>query len=254
MAIPFSDELLNLDYLIYSSHKTATQSLVATMYRNGFKCKHCHYVQNIGIDSGDFKDYVEQYHVKNKKKLNIISVFREPIERHISSFFQGYGTKPIRLKEVADETETIIYNSSTVQLQKKFISELNDNSLIGVRESLYDLSDELKLDITMLRYDDIKNVGLYETEHCLIHLFRFDILVNNMEMLLSEVSGSSIKKYDENISNSKWYAHFYSDFKSSLVIPRTTIANIYHSKQDLIKLFYAGGFEESLDRAIFKYG
>ena len=38
----FNQDLLNIEYLIFSSHKTATQSLVKTLNKNGFHTKHCH--------------------------------------------------------------------------------------------------------------------------------------------------------------------------------------------------------------------
>ncbi len=63
----FTDELLNVDYLVYSCHKTATQSLVATLHSNGFVSAHYHYLYNIGLKSGDFRGYLKSYLKKNKK-------------------------------------------------------------------------------------------------------------------------------------------------------------------------------------------
>ena len=38
----YNEELLGIDYLVYSSHKTATQTVVNTLRNNGFKSIHCH--------------------------------------------------------------------------------------------------------------------------------------------------------------------------------------------------------------------
>ena len=147
----FANELLNLDYLVYSSHKSGTQTLVHTLKRSGFRCKHCHYLPNIDLKSGDFTGYLESYFQRNKKKLDVITVFREPMERHISSFFQGYGSRPLRLKEVENELETIIYKYTINQLQEKYIKELRSQSLIGFTESMHDMAGRLHEKVTDIR-------------------------------------------------------------------------------------------------------
>lgn len=252
--MPIDEELFKIDYLVYSSHKTATQTLVATLNSNGFKCKHCHFLATIGIESGGFQEYLEKYVKKNGKKLNIITVFRDPIERYISSFFQGYGTRPIRLKEVDNEFDTVIYKYSIKQLQDKFISELKDQSLNGIDESIYGISRELQMGIEILNYIEEERSGLYETESFILHIYRFDILTRNMEELLSKLTGKKIEKKNANISSSKWYRDIYFEFKASLVIPGNDIREVYNSKRDLINLLYTEDFDVILNRAMAKYG
>ncbi len=107
-SIMIENKLLKLDYLIFSSHKTGTQTLTRTLISNGLKCKHCHNLKQIGLQEGLFQSYLERYQKQNNKKLKVITVFRDPIERHISSFFHFYGTRPLRLKELKNESETIL--------------------------------------------------------------------------------------------------------------------------------------------------
>ncbi len=45
------------------------------------------------------------------------------MERHVSSFFQWHGSKPLRLKEVENEFETIIFRYTIEKLQEKFMSK-----------------------------------------------------------------------------------------------------------------------------------
>lgn len=39
----------HLDFLIYSSHKTATQTLVNTMIKHNYTTTHCHNMSNFNI-------------------------------------------------------------------------------------------------------------------------------------------------------------------------------------------------------------
>jgi hypothetical protein len=247
-------ELLNLDYLIYSSHKSGTQTLVNTLNSTGFRCRHCHSLSNIDIKSGDFRWYLESYLRKNNKRLDVITVFREPMERHVSSFFQGYGTKPLMLKEVENETETIIYKYTTEQLQEKYISELRDGSLIGFRESIHEICEELQINTKNLTYNNDSRFGLFETEHIRLYLFRFDVLFNNLDSLLAEVTHNNIIIKHANMSGSKWYQDIYSRFKATLAIPQDIVLEIYNLKHDLINLFYSGDYESTLRQALIDYG
>jgi hypothetical protein len=249
----FNQGLFDIDYLIYSSHKTATQTLVNTFNSNNFNSKHCHYLANIGIKQGSFQKYTEDYLQKNGTRINIISVFREPMERHISSFFQGYGTRPIQLKEVESEIDTIIYKYSIEQLQNKFISELSDKSLIGIHESIHGITRELQLNMENLNYNEENRSGLKEASNFALYFIRFDHLISDFEGIISNITGGKIVQKNSNMSNSKWYRDIYLEFKESLVVPAATVSSVYHSKSDLINLFYPRGFESTLNKALLKY-
>jgi hypothetical protein len=55
---------IDVDYLVYSSHKSATQSLIHTINNNGFKCRGWHTLAHIGRQ-GEFQAYLNRYHKKN---------------------------------------------------------------------------------------------------------------------------------------------------------------------------------------------
>lgn len=250
----FSNELLDLEYLVYSSHKTGTQTLVSTLNNSGLRCRHCHFVGNIGLKKGDFRSYLKSYLKENNKKLDVITVFREPMERHISSFFQGYGTRPFRLKEVESEVETIIYKYTIEQLQEKFILELKARSLIGFPESIHQICKELRINTNDLAYNNDSQFGLFETQHIRLHLFRFDTLFNNLDSLLAEVTQRNIVIKTSNMSGQKWYRDIYSEFKESLVIPHHIVSEVYSFKHDLIDIFYSHNYELALNQALIDYG
>ncbi len=249
----FSKRLLNIEYLIFSSHKTGTQTLRNTLNSNGLSAIHCHRPIHIGIESGDFEAYVEKYNRCNSQKLNIISVFREPIERHISSFFQGYGTKPLNRKEVESELETIIYQYSIQELQALFISELRHNRLIGLPESIEEICRELALDVKTFTYSNTKRFGLYETDTIRLFLFRFDRLFDNPNEVLSYALHKKITTKSANQSESKWYRDIYKEFKQTLLLPKDMIVDIYEKKRDLIDLFYPNKYDYLLEKTLAKY-
>ncbi|MCB1866486.1 MAG: hypothetical protein KDG50_13790 [Chromatiales bacterium] len=250
----FPENLLNLDYLVYSSHKTGTQTLVETLNSSGFRCRHCHVLGNMGLSSGEFRRYLDRYLERNNRKLNVITVFREPVERHVSSFFQGHGSRPLRLNEVKSRFETIIYKHTIEQLQELFVSELRSRSIIGFSESLHELCRECAVDTSDLAFDESRQSGVFETPQMRIYLFRFDLLFSNLTKLLSEITGRTLCIRDSNMSNSKWYRDIYTRFKSSLVIPGNVVSETYGLKGDLIRVFYSGDYASALSRAMVRYG
>ena len=256
----FTEILLNLDYLVFSSHKTGTQTLTNTLKSNGFMCSHCHNIRsdirenNIGLKKGEFQEYLESYLIKNNRKLNVITVFREPMERHASSFFQGYGTRPIRVKELEHESETIIYRYTIEQLHEQYISELNNQSLIGFPEAIHAICRELQFNLEDFEYNQEKKIGLYETDIIKLHIYRFDTLFNDLGSMLTSLTGKNISIKNSNMSESKWYKEIYSDFKKTLVVPPNTISRVYDSKLDIINTLYQEGYESVLNQAIIKHG
>jgi len=254
----FGNPMLKIDYLIYSSHKTATQTVSSTLRMNGYKCMHCHSLtdETTQMERGTFSQYLDRYYRKNKRKLNIITVFREPIGRHISSFFQWYGDGVVRKKRVRNTTDTIIYRCSVQELQEKFINELNNQTHVGRSESIDEICDELNITIDDLNYDTERQYGLVERDYCKLFIFRFDVLIygNRLESLLSQITGKPIMQNNANVSSSKWYRDTLAEFKATIKIPRSTIIKVYETKRNIINLLYPNEYESLLDKALEKYG
>ena len=247
-------KLLELDFLVFSSHKTATQTLVSTLNCSGLRARHCHVLSNIGIERGELPQYISEFTLENRRKLQIITVFRDPMERHISSFFQWYGSKPLVRGEVQSETDTIIYRKSIPELQKQFITEVNSGTLVGLQESLEHICEELKIANCELTYNESAQYGSYNHEHCDLYLLRFDELVRNLANILSRVSGRPVSTIDKrNMSHNKWYSSLYREFRDSLCMPADIVKVIYESRAWLFQIFYPDKFEYMLDAALAKY-
>src|SRR5215210_5142841 len=82
-------ELYAIRFLIFSSHKTATQSIVSSLNSKGIRALHGHTVQDLGLQKNQFKAFLQCYREINGRKLEIISIFRDPLDRMKSSMFQA---------------------------------------------------------------------------------------------------------------------------------------------------------------------
>lgn len=253
----FDAELLKLDYLVFSAHKSATQSVVSTLTTNGFRCTHCHVLRNIGIEKGAFQDFLVQYYAANQKKLGVITTFREPIQRHISSFFQWYAEGVITRRGVPGITDTIIYSTPIKELQSRIIREIEAppaDRVEQAEESLQLICNELHTSVGDLRYSAEKHYGLHETDTCQVFIFRFDVLTKNLESLLAAITGKPITEHSVNLSTAKWYNDIYTECRASLKIPRALIQKVYQTKRDLIELVYAAEYDSLLAATLERYG
>lgn len=255
--VNFDKSLLDIDYLVYSSHKSATQTVSHTLRMNGYKCIHCHTLRNetTNLKLGTFALFLECYHAANSKKLDVISTFREPIERRISSFFQWHGEGVVRKKLVSDTADTIIHKMPLNELQEVFVEQITRQIKAGQVESIDEICNELNLRIPDLHYSLDAQYGLNELDHCRLFLFRFDSLIyeNKLEHLFSNLMGKPIIKHDANLSSAKWYRDRFAAFKASLHIPSDLIVSTYEAKRDIINLFYPDQYNFMLSQALEKY-
>ena len=103
-----------IDFLVYSSHKTSTQTMINSLSKSKYKTFHIHHLDNLRLQKNNIdtskENVIEElkiYNKKYKKKLKIISLIRNPVDRLMSSFFQSHYNDEIRLLKV-NEIETTI--------------------------------------------------------------------------------------------------------------------------------------------------
>ena len=249
--------LFEIDYLVFSSYKSATQTISHSLRSNSIPARHCHSLENrnVAISPGKLADSLVDYRSQNDRPLNIVTVFREPLQRYISAFFQWHGQGVIRNRLLGDNTDTIIYQKSTEELQEIFLKEVADGILIGQDESIDAICSELGLSIDQLNYREDAHLGALDLPHCKLFSLRFDQLFqeNGFEQLMSKITGKPFSMHPWNVGTSKWYGERYAEFKATLVIPETLIREIYHSKQAILDHFYPGQFDCLLAEAITQY-
>jgi hypothetical protein len=211
-------------------------------------------VSNIDLKQSEFTSFLERYKLLNKTNLNIISVFRDPMERLISSFFQWHGSRPFRDGEVSSEAETLILKLSIPELHNIFINQYCENPEVPIFESLDDICRQFSFSSSDLKFSESSATGINYLENCNLYLFRFDLLVQDLTGLLSSITGNNIELVNKNIGSSKFYADQYQQFRETLRMPVDTIGRVYETRKGLLDVFFSSGYQFILDRAISRFG
>jgi hypothetical protein len=160
----------NLDFLIYSSHKTSTQTLVNTFKTNNYNAAHCHTTMDENNENNEnyFISKLNEYKLINNKKLKIISVIRNPCHRLISSFFQSKHDDEIMFLQISPDKTTVNTNDID-KLCDIYCGMIENNN--ANRESIDELS-------TILNINIIENLEkkehYYYYNHDLFELFVLD--------------------------------------------------------------------------------
>lgn len=227
---------LSIDFLVYSSHKTSTQSLHAILRSNNIKTGHFHTllhrthlnqsgkqlkITNTQQAYTQFISSLQHYKNKNLKKIKIISVIRNPISRLLSSFFQSFhtsehsGLKKGILKKPKRQT-TVMTNDTDILLEL-YNKQVIADKLPGRKESLDELSDIFNINI--IEKLILKN-NFYYLNHDLFELFVLDfnklISNNNLPYLNSCLNINCIRNYKKNISENKLYYDKYQKLKQDV--------------------------------------
>lgn len=216
--------LTHLDFLIYSSHKTSTQSLLTTLCNNKYKAIHCHSLKdlqyytniNANITKENFiQALIDHKHI-NKQKLKIISIIRNPNDRLISSFFQSFSTDEIQLQKKNTKDTTISLNDDN-ELCMLYEKSIKNNLIPGQTESLDELSDIFRINIIQ---NLIKKKDYYYIYHELFELFVLDfnkLIDVNSHIYVNNILSINLKNITmKNLSDNKDYYHKYKNVKKML--------------------------------------
>ena len=216
---------LSLDFLVYSSHKTSTQSLVNTLRINNYKAIHCHSINDLklalkldhSVQKEQFIQYLLNYKIKNNKKIKILSCIRNPKDRLISSFFQSFHNDEIQYKNIKQNNTTITVKNEDelITMYKELIKK---KSLPGNGESLDELSIIHNINVLELLE---KKKDYYYLNHNLFELYvlDFNCIINNTINLkyLYNILNIDLKVLQtSNLSKNKSYYNKYKNIKKKL--------------------------------------
>lgn len=246
-------DLLRYNFFIFSSHKTSTQTIKNSLNKFGVTACHGHILRHLNLKENELGNFIIDYNQYNKTTPTFITVFREPISRLVSSFFQTYGTDMIQFGHIKDETESILKTSSQKELQEIFIDELLTRKLKGYPESLHILSNELDIVLSPENFTHHQNYLIMEHKHFKLIILKFENLIKNFQEILSSSLGSPCEIITSNKSSEKWYSNVYKDFKQQLSIPTHCCRQIYEDRKDIIDLLYPQQYQSMLSSALFKY-
>ncbi|MBU3693445.1 MAG: hypothetical protein FGM40_01270 [Rhodocyclaceae bacterium] len=258
-----SDDFLELDYLVFSSHKTMTQSIKGTLNRSGFNCVHAHHLKNIALDDEKFRTFCLDYCLKNKRKLKIISVFREPMERMISSFFQSLSVDKfgrtqsagkISLRGLTDEQameHSILFTESFDTIQQRFwyYCAVRD----GFGESIEELMRVFDVQYSEISFHTSNPFSRNQFECFDLYLSRFDLLKEAFLPSLEHLTGTNLIESSRNLSDKKWYSSKYDEFRSRVRVPSIFLTNMYESRKLLGEVFY-DDYAALLKRSLVNFG
>ena len=247
--------LIDFDYCIFSSHKTGTQSVAETFKNNQFGTIRFHSTSNLNFSLDSFKEFIIKRNQERNKKLTIITNFRLPIERHVSSFFQWHGQGILRQNPDLKVEDTIISKLDIAELNKIFVSQLERQNLVGYKESIHEIFDIFQLNPSDLSEESSKHSFSARHELADIYFFRFDELFKDFTDILSSMLKIDLKnKTIRNLSSKKYFASKYIEFKKNLKIPSHVIEKTYRYRKDLIDLYYPCSYELLKEKDIKVYG
>jgi hypothetical protein len=192
--------------------------MIKSLLKSKYKTFHIHHLdnlklrqKNINTSNDNFIRELDIYNKKYKKKLKIISLIRNPIDRLMSSFFQSHYNDEIRIMKVNENNTTIMKNSIN-ELCSMFLDKVKNKTLPNYYESLYELSDIFQIDIIQnLKIKD--NYYYYENE--LIQLYVLDFQkINDINYINNSLHTKIQKIESDNLSINKNYYSKYSEFRN----------------------------------------
>lgn len=242
--VPTGEDLTSCDLLVFSSHKTATQTIARSLRANGINALHGHTLTNIGLSDGELACFMSDYRDKRDKKIKLVSVFRDPMERLVSSFFQVMSVDDYAKEKfpnfwlMSDDELSAIFSDFLVRFD-------------GYGESIEILLKETGVPHQSLFFDQEKMFGENTLhEHYDLYLFRFDTLVRDFDLLSVATGIVDINIGSENRSKDKEYYLTYKRFKRSYKLKPDMIRNIFRMRGPLIDLFFPDQREEMLDSTL----
>lgn len=208
----------DLSFLIYSSHKTSTQTMGHTLTNNNLKSIHCHCINDLtimlkikNINTIDFINALQQYIHTNNKRLKIITIIRNPDDRLLSSFFQSNHNDQIDFCNIPSN-KTIVSINNPDELYEIYYKSIINKEF--TKESIDELSEIMKINIL----DSLeKRNDWYYFSHELFELFVLDfnktISNNALNYINSVLETNIVNIFPANLTTDKCYIEKYKQVK-----------------------------------------
>jgi hypothetical protein len=198
---------LNNEFYVFSTHKTATQSLNTI-----FKTCHIHELSNANYTKKEFIKDTEKYFKMNNKKLKILTVLRLPSQRVISSYFQIKHTDEIFFFNKKENETSIARNDINFLVNdvREFIKKRK-----YPKEALYEIMDIFNFKFTDINVNQIKNYGFYENDLIELYILDYESIIKNY-IYLENIFGIKFTSEKANISSEKKYYKKYKEVKRKI--------------------------------------
>jgi len=214
--------------ILYQMGKVGSSSLKATLEHYEFKSLHIHryYFRNNERPTNLKRLIVKARHntklnsLLKSKKVKVITLYRDPLPRNISSFFQNldvYFTK----KEMK--------NLNYEKLKQKFNTSFRFHN---TPNNWFDIELKRKLDIDVFEFPFDKEKG-----YSIIKKGNIELLVcttskiNTLEKEFAQfLELDEFKLINKNVGNNKWYRDLYKEFKDKYKPSEEILSKLYESK------------------------
>jgi len=249
-----------LRYLVISDPKTGSTTLSNSLqYAIDEKRKKTNVIHMHSNDSCLFRlfpslkrydigiqEFVKYRNQNNPTKLVVATLYREPIGRGISHFFENI--------------------EQTLDLKKEQIERLSINALCDLflnrcigffltRHIHWQLSKYFGIDIFNTDYSKEKGIGFHESEDYKLIIVRLDRLNSNEKEIARYIQNDKFKIIESNHSDHRWYSNLYKKFKAHLKLPKYLIDQVLWVEEPYINYFYSVKEKEKLHKTIYEqYG
>lgn len=144
-------------------------------------------------------------------KLTLVTIFRDPIARAVSHFFESIETLTgFSAEELVDASfDDIRAHFGAGQLLARRI-HWQYEEYFGIR-------------IADIEFDRVSGVGYAETDLYRVFVGRMDKLDGLGQALTRIPEFSQLTLAEHNIGEQKWYSHLYAEMKEKLSIPRNLL-------------------------------
>lgn len=242
-----SIDFCKYDYFVFSSHKTATQTLLATFKINGYGSLHIHTILNFNVvlklnhAEDELIEYfmkgLVEYKDKKNKKLKIITVIRNPFDRLISSFFQqNYDDMVYQHKQ--NPKNTIIMKHNINDLKTHFYDQMITDKNNLYNESILEINKLFNVDVFN---NMVKKDKSYYYNHDLFELYILDfneIISSHSLMYLNNVLDICIDKMgSSNETSKKIYYNKFKKFKKIVMDDKYYIDYVLDKYDNISNVF-----------------
>ena len=159
--------------------------------------------------------------ITQKRPFKIVCLFRDPLERNISAFFDAFklytGTKPND------------YNSSSKKLKEYYDENLNHEFPLNWFDDQF--FDATNINVYDYKFDKEQGYSILKTGAIELLLINSDLNDFIKENLIRDFCNlKSFKLKNRNLSSSKEYALLNSNFKKQTKFSKEYLDLLYHSK------------------------
>ncbi len=182
--------------------------------------------------SRNFKNSIKIKLFKRAEKAKIITIVREPISRNIAFYFEDFYI-PLLEKNLFGDfwvlDESLNY----------FISDFKDNfnHTVGINWFDEELKRHIGVDVYDYEFDKKQGYTVIEKDKLNIMVIQLEKL-NSLEKEIGEFIGNKdFVLENANVSGNKWYKPVYKEFKENIEFSKKYVDDLYNSK--FMKHFYS---------------